>query len=264
MTADGDDANGGERGLRTRPTGPTLGALLRDRLEAALAAAEAAAGDRPIVALDAGCGERTSLRSVRHRIGRLIGVDLHPPSGPGPDVDEFLVADLCTDPLPLAEGSVDLAVSTFTLEHFADPGAALRTIARCLAPGGRLVVVTVNRRHPFVAAYLALPSSLRNRLQALVKARSADAHPLVGGCNDPLAVRDALSEAGFAVETLDTVGHLATAWGLRWWSRILGRLGDRLAAPFPSRRSTIVAVARAVARTADPLGTPEAEGAALR
>lgn len=223
---------------------PALGALLRRRIEASLAAAEAAAGDRPIVALDAGCGERTTLRSVRHRIGRIVGVDVHPPSSPGPDVDEFLVADLCTDRLPLPEGSVDLAVSTFTVEHLRDPQAAFRTIARSLRPGGRFVLVTVNRRHPFVAAYFALPGVLRQRLQRLVKARAADAHPLVGAGTDPTALRATLVGAGFSIESLDTVGHLAAAWGRRRLTRTLGRIGDRLAAPFPMRRSTIVVVAQ--------------------
>lgn len=221
----------------------SLGTLLRRRLEAALAAAEASAR-RPLVALDAGCGQRTVFRGVRSRIGHLIGVDIHRPAAPDPDVDEFVVADLCAGPLPVAEGSVDVAASVFTLEHFADPPAALRTIARTLAPGGHLVLVTVNRRHPFVAAYFRLPDQLRGRLQRLIKGGVADAHPLVGACNDPAAIRSALHAAGLVVVSLDTVGHLATAWARRRAFRVLGRIGDGLAASLPSRRSTIVVVAR--------------------
>jgi SAM-dependent methyltransferase len=243
VVSDPGDRADGQRGDRP-PAKRSLGPLLRERLETALDRVEAAAAGRPLVALDAGCGERTAFRAVRARIGRLIGVDVHPPGEQGPDVDEFLVADLCAGPLPIPDGSVDVAASIFTVEHFADPGTALRTIARALAPHGRLVLVTVNRRHPFVAAYFAVPGRLRTRLQRLVKRTAAEAHPLVGACNDPAALRATLAAAGFVVEALDSVGHLSAAWGRRRATRLLGQLGDRLAAPFPSRRSTIVVLAR--------------------
>lgn len=239
-----EDATGGARDVQPHAGAPPLGAILRRRIEEALTAAETLAAGRPVVALDAGCGERTAFRSVRGRIGRLVGVDVHPPSGSGLDVDAFVLADLCAGPPPVPEASVDLAASIFTLEHFPDPGAALRNLGRCLVPGGRLVIVTVNRRHPFVAAYFALPDPIRRRLQRLLKARAAEAHPLVGACNTPGAIREALVAAGFSVEAIDTIGHLATAWGRRPLTRLLGRIGDRLTAPFPGRRSTLVVLAR--------------------
>lgn len=250
-------------GRAQQRTPPALGTLLRRHLEAALAAAEPRAHGRPLVALDAGCGQRTVFRGVRSRIGYLIGVDIHQPAAPDPDVDEFVVADLCSGPLPIADESVDVAASVFTVEHFANPQAALRAIARTLAPGGRLVLVTVNRRHPFVGAYFCLPDPVRGRLQRLVKGGIADAHPLVGACNDPAAIRSALDAAGLTVVALDTVGHLATAWARRRASRILGRIGDGLATSFPSRRSTIVVVARREATGSDETAHPVTQAPAF-
>jgi SAM-dependent methyltransferase len=40
--------------------------------------------------------------------------------------------------LPFAEGSFDAVIANDSLEHFADPDAALRELARVLAPGGSL------------------------------------------------------------------------------------------------------------------------------
>ena len=131
------------------------------------------------------------------------------------------------------------------MEHFADPGAAMRNLHRWLTPGGSLVATTVNRRHPWVRAYLSLPDALRRRLQPLVKASAADAHPLVGACNDPETIRTTLVEAGFTDIHLQTVGYLARAWGRHLPTFALGLIGDVLAQPFPSRRSTILIVARA-------------------
>ena len=173
-----------------------------------------------------------------------MGADIHEPSVPLTHLDEFAIVDLCASADGFAERSFDVVLSSFTLEHFTDPTAALANLRRWIRPGGSLVITTVNRRHPFVAAYLGLPDGPRRRLQPLVKATTADAHPLVGACNDPAAIRAALGAAGFSGIRLTTVGHLARAWGRRWPTFALGLLGDLLTGAMPSRRSTIVVVAR--------------------
>jgi SAM-dependent methyltransferase len=225
---------------------PPVTALVTAALDTAIAAAEAREGaDTPVVALDAGCGRVSQLRPFRARIGRMVGADIHAPLEPLPHLDEFVTVDLCGPVDAFAPGTFDVVLSSFTLEHFADPAAAMRNLRSWLRPGGTLVATTVNRRHPFVAAYLGLPAGLRARLQRLVNASAADAHPLVGACNDPIAVEAALLEAGFDDVEISTVGHLARAWGRTWPTFALGLVGDVLARSMPSRRSTIVAVARA-------------------
>jgi SAM-dependent methyltransferase len=230
---------------------PPVTTLVRAALEAAVSGAEArwrSVGDgaaRPISALDAGCGRDSQLRSFRSRIGRLVGADIHRPATPLAHLDEFAVVDLCQPGDSFAPGTFDVVLSSFTLEHFAQPEAALANLHAWLTPGGTLVATTVNKRHPFVGAYLGLPGVLRRPLQRLVKSSAADAHPLVGACNDPAAVTAALEGAGFREVRLETVGHLARAWGRTWPTFALGLIGDLLAQGVPSRRSTIVAVARA-------------------
>lgn len=223
---------------------PAVGALVREVLEEAVAASEARSPGQ-VAALDAGCGRVSALKPFRPRIARLVGADVHQPATALPHLDEFAVVDLCGPSDAFPPASFDLVLSSFTLEHFADPEAALANLRRWLRPGGALVATTVNRRHPFVWAYLAIPAAVRGRLQRLVKATAADAHPLVGRCNDPAAVRATLESAGFSGVTIRTVGHLARAWGRHWPTFVLGLLGDLLTVGLPSRRSTIVAVARA-------------------
>jgi SAM-dependent methyltransferase len=222
---------------------PNVHALVRAALDEAIATAEARGTS--VSVLDAGCGRRSDLRSFRPRLGRLVGADVHPPSPPLPYLDDFVLADLCTDADAFAPASFDIVLSSFVIEHFADPASALRNLHGWLKPGGSLVATTVNRRHPWVRTYLSLPDALRRRLQPLVKASIADAHPLVGACNDPLTIRSTLAGAGFSDIHLRTVGYLARAWGRRLPAFAIGLLGDVLAQPFPSRRSTIVIVARA-------------------
>ena len=226
---------------------PPVSTLVRTVLDESIGDAEARVdgSGRAVTVLDAGCGRVSQLRTFRPRIGRLVGADIHEPDQPLPHLDEFAVIDLCGPDDAFAPGTFDLILSSFTLEHFAAPGRALANMRSWLTPDGTLVATTVNRRHPFVGAYLGLPSGLRQRLQRLVKSTAADAHPIVGACNDPAAITDALEAAGFRDIRLTTTGHLARAWGRTWPTFALGLAGDLIAQGTPSRRSTIVAVARA-------------------
>ena len=222
---------------------PTVGSLVHEALDRAIEEAESRSPGA-VAALDAGCGRVSALRAFRPRIARLVGADIHQPSAPLPHLDEFAVVDLCGSGAEFADGTFDLVLSSFTLEHLADPPAALANLRRWLRPGGALVATTVNRRHPFVAAYLSLPDQPRRAIQPLVKSTAADAHPLVGACNDPASIRSAMIAAGFIDIRLTTVGHLARAWGRHWPTFAVGLAGDLLTRGAPSRRSTIVVVAR--------------------
>lgn len=233
-------AAGGSPG---RPARSAVSRIVRSALDSAVTEAETRSPGA-VAALDAGCGRVSALAPFRDRVARLVGADIHPLDAPLPHLDEFVIADLCGSPSSFAEGSFDVVLSSFTIEHFADPPAALANLARWLRPGGELVATTVNRRHPFVWAYLAVPPWLRGRIQRLVKASATDAHPIVGACNTPGSLLAAARAAGFSDVRLETVGHLERAWGRIAVGRWLGRLGDALAAPFPSRRSTLVLVAR--------------------
>jgi SAM-dependent methyltransferase len=221
---------------------PSIGDRVNDALSTAMLDAERAS-PRSVAVLDAGCGRKSPLARFRPRISRLVGVDIHEPQRPLPWLDAFYTVDLCAPDAAIPDAAFDIVLSNFTLEHFARPDIALANFDRWLRPGGTLVVTTVNRRHPFVDAYLRLPDRLRRRLQPVLKASPSDAHPLVGACNDPTAVHDALRRAGFDDVRMETVPNLARAWGRHRWTFALGLAGDLIAQASPSRRSTILATA---------------------
>jgi SAM-dependent methyltransferase len=219
---------------------PATAEIVRRELESAFDASSGSPSGG-LTVLDAGCGRVSQLKPFRPRIARFVGADIHPPApGALPHLDEFATVDLCADSAAFPPATFDVILSSFTVEHFADPQTAFRNLRRWLRPGGRLVITTVNRRHPFVWAYLAMPSGLRGRLQRLVKATAADAHPIVGACNSPGDLERGLTAAGFSDLRVTTVGHLARAWSRRWPTYLIGLLGDLLVQGLPSRRSTIV------------------------
>jgi SAM-dependent methyltransferase len=77
----------------------------------------------------------------------------------------FVLADAAA--LPLADGSFDVAVSTLSLHHWADPAAVLAEIGRVLRPGG---VALIYDLRPF--AYL------RPELEVFVAGTAFEGSPL--------------------------------------------------------------------------------------
>ncbi len=96
--------------------------------------------------LDAGCGYRFFSPMLARRGYRVEGCDIDARIGPQLDeiaarddlAIEFTPQDLTR--LTYPDGCFDFACCVSVLEHTADPGAVARELARCLAPGGTLLV----------------------------------------------------------------------------------------------------------------------------
>lgn len=130
------------------------GDSLRD-LQAPAAEAEAAALDllRPSQGgrfrrfLDLGVGDGRMMALFAERFIKGIGYDLHPPmlafararlQGPEFPHCELRQADILS--LPEAPGAADGAICHQVLRYLSDPPRAVAEAARCLAPGGRLLI----------------------------------------------------------------------------------------------------------------------------
>ena len=97
----------------------------------------------PIRVLDAGCGTGGFLKAMRARQPgwQLTGVDLSPLAcqlareRSGADVREGSITAL-----PFADGEFDAVVTGDVIYHVADVALALREFARCVKPGGVVLV----------------------------------------------------------------------------------------------------------------------------
>jgi ubiquinone/menaquinone biosynthesis C-methylase UbiE len=152
--------------------------------------------------LDVGCGTGLLLAKARSRQPEL---ELH-----GIDLTRQMLArarrrlgsaaDLrrgSADALPYADDHADIVVSTSMLHCVSGPHApVIREWRRVLRPGGTLVITDWNPEHVGTRTNTLLLRALGQR-NAL--------HP-------PSGVRALLTEAGFAVTSLDV--HRAATWGL--------------------------------------------------
>ena len=97
--------------------------------------------------LDAGCGSGRNMVELARR-GAVSGIELAQRSLAAARARELgpVAPGSLDDPLPFAAGAFDLAVALDVLEHVADDDAALRELARVVAPGGRLLVTVPQYR----------------------------------------------------------------------------------------------------------------------
>ena len=164
--------------IRTSPaTIPTefpaplgLGEMFDDRilgLDSAhvfMVSAQAVAARSRVVA-EVGCGRGVLVdpdqpggawQDLRGQGRTVIGIDIEDTGAENPVIDEFRL--IREGRWPLADASVDLAVSDFVLEHVTDPGAFVGELSRVLRPGGVFIARTISRHSLLAAAARLVPN----------------------------------------------------------------------------------------------------------
>ena len=101
-------------------------------------------GTPQIMDLGAGPGLLVKVLAERYPAGRVYGVECAPymlEAVEGlPGNAEIVVQDLHDPRLPCADGSVDAVFTSMVLHEMSQPVKAMREVARCLKPGGVLLV----------------------------------------------------------------------------------------------------------------------------
>jgi ubiquinone/menaquinone biosynthesis C-methylase UbiE len=115
-------------------------------------------GFAPRRALDAGCGTGNATACLREafQAAGIAGLDLSAGMLSRARVKHpglpLVRGDAAA--LPFADGVFDLVLSTYMLHHLNRPGEFCAEAARCLAPGGRLVLLTAS--HAQISAHFLI------------------------------------------------------------------------------------------------------------
>jgi len=156
----------------------------RDGQKRRLKLIQQAAGERVNgTILENGCGVGAYLKrlapAARFSVGLEVEFERAQEAAALSAAEQAAVVNSVGESLPFESGVFDLILSHEVLEHVADDRRCLAEIARCLKPGGRLMLFCPNRWYPFEThgVYLNgkyhfgnkfavnyLPRSWRNRL----------------------------------------------------------------------------------------------------
>lgn len=165
--------------------------------------------NRDSVVVDIGCGRgqhqedqvelRRNLKILRGKCKRVIGIDVDPGASQNPFLDEFRLIEADSGSFPLPDGTADLCVTDYVVEHVRDPSRFFAECHRILKPGGLLCIRTTN-----VLSYVGLAAMLTpNRLHARVVAwaqrgrQARDVFPTQYQANTPRRLARTLEGAGF-------------------------------------------------------------------
>lgn len=163
--------------------------------------------DMVIVDLGAGRGSRFDEGSApfrkwfcnfHGRARRVIGIDVDPVVMSHPHLDEAHVIEP-GGRLPLEDGSVDIVICEWVLEHVEHPREFAREVHRVLKPGGWLCALTPNRLGYVGVGATLVPERVKDRLMRLVwpERPKEDAFPTFYRMNTLRGIRRALGEDGW-------------------------------------------------------------------
>ena len=166
-----------------------LAVHLVDRLEGSLSGT---------LALDAGAGSGVAGDALRARGARVIAADREfDMAAYAADSDPAVTADVLA--LPSRNGSFDVVVAAFVVNHLADPGAGLAELRRVTRPGGVVLASTFSTSR---AAAKGAVDDVATRHGFEPPAWYADLRVCADSVGDVSSFDRAVAEAGFTAWTV--------------------------------------------------------------
>jgi SAM-dependent methyltransferase len=197
-----------------------------------------------VLEIGAGSGRNQQIHfDLRGKVARYVGVDLDPNVLTNPFLDESYQANAAA--LPFPADTFDIVFHSFVAEHFADPLACNREIARVLKPGGVLLFHTPSRYYyPSVVARITPHWFHEFYVSRMSSGRSEkEVFPTFYRLNDSRTIKALLTGCGFSSE----IQHHSIPPGYLRFSAasfLAGVLFERTVERwFPSLRGTIFVVA---------------------
>jgi ubiquinone/menaquinone biosynthesis C-methylase UbiE len=193
--------------------------------------------------LDAGCG-RASLPRWRRDEG--IGLRGTGTTFFGCDVDVLalreredstLVCAATLERLPFRDRSFEVVTANMVFEHLTEPEGAVAELARVTAPGGRILVHTVNGRHWLAWVARLTPHAFHQWIVERLEGRfSKDVYPTQYRANTVPRLRELFERNGCHLAGGDEIPGLPlyVPYPFLFWIALGAGMGERWLARFPT------------------------------
>jgi SAM-dependent methyltransferase len=186
--------------------------------------------ERPdAAALDAGCGKKSKLGHFPD--ARSVGVDADATIFANTDLRMRVIGSV--DALPFREAQFDLVYSKYVAEHLPDPVAVWREFHRVLRPGGRLILLTVNRLNYAMIVSAHSPMAFHRWITRLAWGEGAENYPTYYRANSRGVLHRTLVSAGFRRRRVLLFGGAFKYLQFSAPLYLGARLADKLAAISP-------------------------------
>ena len=176
--------------------------------------------------LDLGCGGYSFPTPWRQFCRQLIGVDRSPAMRENTWVGHRIWGDVYA--IPLRSDSVDVIILRYVMEHLERPLEALREIARVLRPGGKLVLLTPNRRHYVSLIAWLTPQWFHHWYLGHFHPTEEKNFPTLYRANTPGVLSKVAERAGLRLTELEMYEGRPGYLSVTWVTFLLGVAYERL------------------------------------
>jgi SAM-dependent methyltransferase len=156
--------------------------------------------------LDLGCGRGGVLERLHGRAGFVAGIDPDLGSLREHRAPALTLACGLAEALPYPDAAFDLVCCSWVLEHLPDPARTFVEVVRVLAPGGHLVFLTPNARHPLLLLNRALRWTQGRLVGRFYDRTEADTFPALYRANTAAQIERLARAAGLWRVSLRFVG----------------------------------------------------------
>ena len=151
--------------------------------------------------LHLGCGADESI-GLRTRARTTIGIDLDKWILQNSDINFGLIGDVAH--LPFADGSFDVVIARWVLEHLTQPDLAFKEAGRVLRPRGYFLVITPNLWHYAGAIIRMTPQRIQRWfVKSLLRGNPGEVFPTYYRANSTRQIKHLMNISGLVEERIE-------------------------------------------------------------